>query len=162
MAWWRSKTTSPASAKSADDEGDRSDLEPATQRIGLEILQSARAHRDGRFSRRFWSDQLMQWSMKDPAFKTQLFRFIDAFPMLRTPEQIRSHLLEYLMQPGVTLPAGMSLGLKAGAIFQGTLASTIGGQIQSMAEKFILAESAAAALPSGHSSPAEAALRSVT
>ncbi|HEY8667368.1 MAG TPA: proline dehydrogenase family protein, partial [Tepidisphaeraceae bacterium] len=147
MAWWRSKTTSPASAKSADDEGDRSDLEPATQRIGLEILQSARAHRDGRFSRRFWSDQLMQWSMKDPAFKTQLFRFIDAFPMLRTPEQIRSHLLEYLMQPGVTLPAGMSLGLKAGAIFQGTLASTIGGQIQSMAEKFILAESAAAALP---------------
>ena len=48
----------------------------------------------------------MDWAMKDPAFKVQLFRFIDVFPMLRTPEQVHEYLCDYLGQPGVTSAAG--------------------------------------------------------
>ena len=37
-------------------------------------------------------------------FKVQMFRFVDAFPMLRTPETVFDHLQDYLSQPGVTVP----------------------------------------------------------
>ena len=40
----------------------------------------------------------------------QLFRFIDVFPMLRTPALVHDYLTDYLSQPGVTLPPGMDLG----------------------------------------------------
>ncbi len=122
-------------------------VEDVTQQIGHDLLQRARSHTKGFFSSRFWSDKLMDWATKDAAFKVQLFRFVDAFPMLRTPEQIHEHLIDYLTQPSVTLPAGMSLGLKAGGMMKGALASTMSGQIQSMAQKFIAGTDAADALP---------------
>ena len=83
-----------------------SDPQQRATEIGRELLHAAREHRTGPFSARFWSDQLMNWAMKDPAFRVQLFRFIDVFPMLRTPEQVHEYLLDYLSQPGVTLPPG--------------------------------------------------------
>ncbi len=114
-----------------------SDVERRATEIGREILKSARDHRAGFFSTRFWSDQLMNWAMKDPAFKLQLFRFIDVFPMLRTPELVHDYLVDYLSQPGVTLPPGMALGLKAGGLAKGMMAKTIAGQITNMAHNFI-------------------------
>ena len=42
--------------------------------------------------------------MHDPAFKTQLFRFVDVMPVLRTPDAIHQHLVEYLTQEGVNPP----------------------------------------------------------
>ncbi len=122
-------------------------IEEQTQHIGLALIEQARSHSKGFFSSRFWSDKLMAWAMKDPAFKVQLFRFIDAFPTLRTPEQIHEHLVDYLTQPAVTLPAGMSLGLKAGGILKGTFASTVESQIRAMAEKFIAGTDANSAMP---------------
>src|SRR3982750_2103569 len=112
-------------------------IEQMTQQIGRDLLERARSHTHGFFSSHFWSDKLMEWATKDPGFKVQLFRFVDAFPTLKTPEQIHEHLIDYLTQPGVTVPTGMLLGLKAGGIMKGTLASTIGSQIHAMAEKFI-------------------------
>src|SRR3954465_4640361 len=94
-------------------------VEELTRQTGVELLERARSHTKGFFSSRFWSDKLMEWATKDPAFKVQLFRFVDVFPMLRTREQIHEHLTDYLSQPGVTLPAGMSLGLKAGGLMKG-------------------------------------------
>ena len=122
-----------------------SDLEDRIQEIGLRLLAAARAHRTSRLSRRFWSDQLMQWAMKDPAFKVQLFRFVDVFPMLRRPEQIQEHLQDYLAQPGVSAPMALSLGLKAGSLFRRSLADTVASQIVAMAGKFILADDVQAA-----------------
>src|SRR5436190_481634 len=89
-------------------------IEDQTQQIGRDLLQCARAHTSGFFSSRFWSDKLMEWATKDPAFKVQLFRLVDVFPMLNSPERVHEHLVDYFSQPGVTLPMGMSLGLKAG------------------------------------------------
>ena len=78
------------------------ELERRTIALGKEFLANARASRTSLLSAGFWSDKLMDWSMKDEEFKVQLFRFVDAFPMLRTPEQVHSHLVDYLSQPGVT------------------------------------------------------------
>ncbi len=122
-------------------------LESAAASIGRELLNLARKHRSGIFSSAFWSDKLMDWAMKDEAFKVQLFRFVDTFPTLKTPAQVHEHLVDYLTQPGVTLPPFLGMGLKAGGLLKGTMTKTVSGQITSMAEKFIAGTDAADALP---------------
>ncbi|VAX42684.1 Proline dehydrogenase / Delta-1-pyrroline-5-carboxylate dehydrogenase, partial [hydrothermal vent metagenome] len=122
-------------------------LEERTTAIGRTMLEKARGHKSGLLSAKFYSDKLMDWSMKDPDFKVQMFRFVDAFPMFRTPESIHEHLVDYLTQPGVKVPPGMDLGLKAGGVAKGLLASTISGQIKGMGSKFIAGTDAADALP---------------
>ncbi|MBN2580669.1 MAG: proline dehydrogenase family protein [Pirellulales bacterium] len=150
MAWLGSskrKRTSSAASEIPRGAGTSSDVEQRTAEIGRRLLTAARGHRAGVFSSRFWSDQLMNWAMKDPAFKIQLFRFIDVFPMLRTPEQVHSYLTDYLTQPGVTLPPGMGLGLTAGGLAKGIMSKTITGRITAMAGNFIAGTDAASALP---------------
>lgn len=115
--------------------------------IGEEMLSRARSHKTGVLSAKFYSDKLMNWSMSDHNFKVQLFRFVDAFPALTTPEMIHEHLADYLSQPGVKLPPGFDLGLKAGGLAKGLMASTISSQIKGMAAKFIAGTDAASALP---------------
>ncbi len=122
-------------------------LEPEIQRIGSAFLDASKANTGGVFSAQFWSDSLMEWSMKDPNFKVQLFRFVDCFPMLRTPDQVYEHLVDYLAQPGVTVPPAIDLGMKAGGLAKGLFAATMTKQITGMAEKFIAGTDAADALP---------------
>ena len=115
--------------------------------LGSKYLEHARSGRASILSKGFWSDKLMDWSMKDEDFKVQLFRFVDAFPMLRTPDQVHDHLVDYLSQPGVTPPPGFELGVKAGGLAKGLLTKTFSNQITSMAKKFIAGTDAASALP---------------
>ncbi|MFA9477564.1 proline dehydrogenase family protein [Phycisphaerales bacterium AB-hyl4] len=122
-------------------------LEAVATAIGREMLDHMQAHQQGMMAASFWSDKMMDWATKDPAFKTQLFRFVDVFPVLGTPEAVRQHVDEYLRAPGVRMPPGLSAGLKAGALLPGTLTRTITGQIEQMARMFIAGEDAAAALP---------------
>jgi RHH-type proline utilization regulon transcriptional repressor/proline dehydrogenase/delta 1-pyrroline-5-carboxylate dehydrogenase len=129
------------------DRSASSPLEAATLRIGLELLEAARKNKAGIFSNSYWADGLMSWALGDPAFKTQLFRFVDVFPTLHTPEQVHEYLVEYLTQPGVRVPAALSVGLKAGGLLKGTMTRTVSSQIQGMAAKFIAGEDAESALP---------------
>jgi RHH-type proline utilization regulon transcriptional repressor/proline dehydrogenase/delta 1-pyrroline-5-carboxylate dehydrogenase len=117
------------------------------QDIGRDLLSAARGNKSGFLSAAFWSDKLMDWTMKDENFKVQFFRFVDAFPMLKTSEQIHDHLTDYLSQPGVTPPPGFALGMKAGGLAKGLMAKTISSQITSMAQKFIAGTDAQSALP---------------
>jgi RHH-type proline utilization regulon transcriptional repressor/proline dehydrogenase/delta 1-pyrroline-5-carboxylate dehydrogenase len=114
--------------------------------IGRGLLQRARGHKTGMFSAKFYSDWLMEWSMKDPNFKVQMFRFVDAFPMLRDTDDIYDHLRDYLGQPGVTVPTPIAAGIKAGGIAKGLFVATMTKQIKGMAEKFIMGTDAASAL----------------
>jgi RHH-type proline utilization regulon transcriptional repressor/proline dehydrogenase/delta 1-pyrroline-5-carboxylate dehydrogenase len=85
--------------------------------------------------------------MEDEDFKVQLFRFVDTFPTLVTPEHVHDHLVDYLSQPGVKLPPGLGIGLKAGGIAQGTMTKTVTSQITKMAKRFIAGTDAVSALP---------------
>jgi len=116
--------------------------------IGSDFLKRARGHKASLLSARFYSDALMEWSMKDHEFKVQMFRFVDAFPMLKTPEAILEHLEDYLSQPGVSVPGPIAAALAAGKLLKGPAAGTISRQITSMAGKFIAGTDASSALPS--------------
>ena len=150
MAWF-SKKSDPLPTQErppvATDSIQTIPIDPEVNRIGLELLELSRAGKAGIFSSKFYSDKMMNWSMKDQEFKVQLFRFVDVFPMLQTPEQVFEHLADYLSQPGVTLPPGMDLGLKAGGVAKGIMTKTISSQIKGMAGKFIAGTDAKSALP---------------
>ena len=122
--------------------------EQRIQAIGTRILDHARQQKQSWLSTAFWSDKLMDWAMEDEHFKVQLFRFVDTFPTLVTPEQVHDHLMDYLTQPNVKLPPGMGLGLKAGGLMQGTMTKTVTNQITKMAQRFIAGTDAQSALPS--------------
>lgn len=127
--------------------GSASATESRVFEFGADMLTRARGHKTSLLSAKFYSDALMEWSMKDPQFKVQMFRFVDAFPMLKTPEAILDHLKDYLTQPGVTVPGAIAAALKAGGIMKGAAAATISKQIEGMASKFIAGQDAASALP---------------
>jgi RHH-type proline utilization regulon transcriptional repressor/proline dehydrogenase/delta 1-pyrroline-5-carboxylate dehydrogenase len=115
--------------------------------LGTEMLTRARGHKAGLLSAQFYSDALMDWSMKDPNFKVQMFRFVDCFPQLKTPEQIFDHLNDYLSQPGVTVPGVIATALKAGGLMKGLAAGQIEKQITGMASRFIAGTDSKSALP---------------
>ncbi|GJQ29350.1 MAG: bifunctional protein PutA [Phycisphaerae bacterium] len=147
MALFSRKPKAPATISASTPSPAGSGLEPRIFEIGSDLLARARAHKSGLLSAKFYSDALMEWSMKDPNFKVQLFRFVDCFPMLRTPEDIYDHLDDYLAQPGVTTPAVIDAAMKAGKLAKGLAASQISKQITGMASKFIAGTDAASALP---------------
>src|SRR3989338_4996072 len=47
------------------------------------------------FDRKWWTGRLLEWTIRDEAFKVQLFRFIDVLPTLKTPAQIKRLVDEY-------------------------------------------------------------------
>ena len=63
-------------------------VEGRTQQIGRELLEEGRRHSASAISKRFWSERLMRWAMEEQSFRTQLFRFVDVFPVLRTPAAV--------------------------------------------------------------------------
>ncbi|MHC5114299.1 MAG: proline dehydrogenase family protein [Planctomycetota bacterium] len=132
-------TDSPAAADPA--------LERDVLRIGAELIERARKKKAGVLTTAFWSDKLMDWAMKDEAFKVQLFRFVDAFPRLKTPQQVHEHFVDFMNQPGVTLPPGFGVGMKAGGLLKGAMTRTLTGKITGMAEKFIAGRDGQEALP---------------
>lgn len=122
-------------------------LESQAQTHALSILNAARDDRAGVLSAAFWSDKLMAWSMKDAEFKVQLFHFVDCFPALKSSDAIYDHLVDFMSKPGLSVPPGLDMGLRAGGLAKGLVAKTMAGQIESMASKFIAGRDAKSALP---------------
>jgi RHH-type transcriptional regulator, proline utilization regulon repressor / proline dehydrogenase / delta 1-pyrroline-5-carboxylate dehydrogenase len=91
--------------------------------------------------------RLMEWSMRDPVFKTQMFRFVDVLPALTSSGDVLKHLAEYLT--GVRTPAS---GVLRGALAFGRLLPTMPAQlirqnVMAMANIFICGRDGKSAFP---------------
>ncbi len=86
--------------------------EQRTQAYGREIFARVDRHGPLPFSPAWFDDKLMNLTMSEEALKVQLFRFIDALPLLRQPESIAEHLREYLEAGGKRLPWWVRWGTK--------------------------------------------------
>jgi len=93
------------------------------------------------FSKKGAYARLMEWSMTDPAFKTQLFRFVDVLPSLQSSAEIIRHLREYLGDRAVDLHPALKAGLAASGFAPGLVAKPVKAQITSMAREFVAGES---------------------
>lgn len=131
------------------DRLDRTELEKLTRAYGEELF--ARVDRRGPFlfSPGWWDERLMALTMNDEALKVQLFRFIDALPLLHTPEAVAGHLREYLEQAGAHLPGWVRWGLpfmpRRGFLAR-FLAWTARGSARRLARRFIAGSSLEEAL----------------
>src|ERR1700722_4460292 len=86
--------------------------EALTRAYGRDIF--ARVNRSGPliFSPAWAGGMLMGWGRAEGAVNVQLFRFIDALPLLKTPESVARHLREYFAVIKSRLPKWMRLGLR--------------------------------------------------
>ena len=119
--------------------------DPAVERRVREIGESLFATMDaspspGIFSKKGAYARVMEWSMKDPAFKTQLFRFVDVLPSLKSSAEIVRHLQEYLGDKAVELNPAMKVGLAASSFAPGLIAGPVKANVISMAQQFVAGE----------------------
>ena len=92
------------------------------------------------FSKKGAYARLMDWSMKDPVFKTQLFRFVDVLPSLKSSAEIVRHLQEYLGDKAVELNPALKAGLAASSFAPALVATPVKAQIVDMAGQFVAGE----------------------
>jgi len=126
-----------------------STLEERVQAIGRELLERAGGETPGVFSSAYWEGQLLAWAMRDPAFKIDLFRFVDVFPMLRTRAQVTQHVDEMLLRSGRELPAAIATALRAttARITGGVAQAALRRNVEAMAQRFIVGRDARDTLP---------------
>lgn len=98
------------------------------------------------FNKDWWYGQIMDWSMKNEQFKTQMFRFVDVLPYLTSSQDITKHLKEYFAQAGGDLPSIFNVGLGVSSFAPGILAGAVKKNVTQMAKMFITGETPEEAL----------------
>jgi RHH-type proline utilization regulon transcriptional repressor/proline dehydrogenase/delta 1-pyrroline-5-carboxylate dehydrogenase len=126
-------------------------IERDTQALARRIAELGDGERSRVFRMSWWSDRMMDWAMSRPAFKTQLFRFVDVFPALDGNDDIARHVAEYF--DGVEVPKALDLGVDLadrvpfGAAIEARVARK---NIARMAQQFIVGETPAEAVAELH------------
>lgn len=117
-------------------------LEPEVQALARRIAELGSDERSHVYRMSFWSDRMLAWAMDRPAFKGQLFRFVDAFPAMHGDDDITRHLHEYfegdapaLVDRGIALARRLPLGRHMSA-------SVARRNVDRMAEQFIIGTTA--------------------
>lgn len=110
--------------------------------LGEDILKKIESQsKASLFSKDFWYGSIMEWSMKNDKFKTNMFRFVDVLPALNSGDDVAKHLKEYFSEGGKSeLPAVFNVGLGLGSLAPGLMASAIKKNVTSMAKMFITGE----------------------
>jgi RHH-type transcriptional regulator, proline utilization regulon repressor / proline dehydrogenase / delta 1-pyrroline-5-carboxylate dehydrogenase len=122
------------------------DLERATVDLAHRISELGAGEQARAFRMSWWNERLMDWAMARPAFRTQLFRFVDVFPALQDDADVARHVHEHfggpeaprLLRTGKRLAARLPLGPRVEA-------RVARGNIERMARQFIAGEDAAGA-----------------
>lgn len=119
-------------------------LEQRIREIGTALFaQMDASPAPGLFSRKGAYARLMEWSMHDPAFKAQLFRFVDVLPSLRSNAEVVRHLQEYLGDRAVALNPAMKIGLAASSFAPALVAGPVKSNVTALARQFVAGETPA-------------------
>ena len=86
------------------------DQEPEIRHIGGELLERVGDRRTSIFDPAGWGGQVMEWAVRDDAFKAALFRFVDVLPTLPDPAEAVTVFAEYF--EGLALPKVLEWGLR--------------------------------------------------
>lgn len=142
-------TTSSGIQSSAKPQTSTSDqLEPKIRAQGEEIFRRLSDADSGSiFNKDWWYGRIMDWSMRNAHFKTQMFRFVDVLPYLHSSSDVAKHLKEYFAESGEELPSVFNFGLGIGSLAPGLLAGAVKKNVTQMAKMFITGETPRDAIP---------------
>lgn len=128
--------------------GDREKYQIKIQSKGELIFRSMEGESSSIFNRDWWYGRIMDWSMKNEHFKTQMFRFVDVLPYLHSGSEVARHLKEYFTaSEGEELPSIFNVGLGMGSLAPSLLANAVRKNVTQMAKMFITGETPKEALP---------------
>lgn len=116
--------------------------------LGEALYAKMAGETPGVFNKDYWQGRILEWAMKDPSFKVDMFRFVDVLPMLERKEQVASHVKEYLLKDGRELPTVISAALKAASsgLTSGLGQKAIKKNVTDMASRFIVGTDASEAV----------------
>ncbi len=113
-------------------------VQQRVRELGESLFRAIDAHPvAGLFSKKGAHARMMEWAMKDPAFKTQLFRFVDVLPSLHRPADVVRHLQEYLGDRAVELHPALQAGLTAASFAPSLVAGPVRANVLSLAGRFV-------------------------
>lgn len=116
-------------------------LEEAVQAAGRDLLAEMERHpAPGILSAKGAQSRLVEWALRDPAFKAQLFRFVDVLPALDAPGEVIRHLREYLGDGASGLHPVIEAGLGAARLAPALAAGAVRSQVTAMARQFVAGE----------------------
>ncbi|MFZ5644302.1 MAG: L-glutamate gamma-semialdehyde dehydrogenase [Bacillota bacterium] len=127
-----------------------SSIEKRVLATGLNLYKLIEGETPSIFKKDYWAGKIMEWCMKDEAFKLEMFRFVDVFPSLTRSESVARHLQEYFCREDQNFPSSLQWGLKRvspGSMMAKLAAKTISANITGMAKQFIVGEDAKDAVP---------------
>src|SRR3954451_5397155 len=90
---------------------------------------------------------LLQWSMQDESFKTQMFRFVDVLPTLTSSREVVEHLVEYLSHSRSSVSGVLRGVLTVGKFVPFLSAAVVRQNVLAMGNLFIAGHDGKSALP---------------
>jgi RHH-type proline utilization regulon transcriptional repressor/proline dehydrogenase/delta 1-pyrroline-5-carboxylate dehydrogenase len=120
-----------------------SNMEDKIRQTGMKLYDVAEKSKPSLFKKDYWTGKVMDLSMKNEAFKQEMFRFVDVFPYLSKPESVARHIQEYFCRPEQDFPKTMRWGLskvKPDSMVAKMAAKSIGKNIGAMGKQFITGE----------------------
>lgn len=115
-------------------------FEDRVKETGLKLYDVAEKTKPSLFKKDYWTGKVMDLSMKNEAFKQEMFRFVDVFPYLTRPESVARHIQEYFCRGDQDFPKTMQWGLskvKPDSMVAKMAAKSIGKNINTMGKQFI-------------------------
>src|SRR5208337_2210673 len=123
-------------------------IQPEIEKFGNQVFKLIENDQDAPkvFGGNDLYGRLMDWAMRDPVFKTQMFRFVDVLPSLTSSDDVVKHMVEYL--GNVKSPASGALrgALTVGRLIPAIPAHLIRRNVLSMANIFICGKEGKSAL----------------
>ncbi len=121
---------------------DLTKLDDRIKALGREIFRLSRTS-PKIFKQNLVGNLMMDWAMKHPEIKTEMFRFVDVLTTLTSTRQITSHLREYFLNSNIKLPLGSRTLLKmtlSNPITACLATAVIKKNVANMANMFITGE----------------------
>lgn len=122
-------------------------LQTEIRQKGELIFSKMSEEKTSLFNKDWWYGRIMDWSMKNEHFKTQMFRFVDVLPYLNSGQEVAKHLKEYFAEGGDEIPSVFNFGLGLGSLAPSLLAGAVKKNVTQMAKMFITGETPEDALP---------------
>jgi RHH-type proline utilization regulon transcriptional repressor/proline dehydrogenase/delta 1-pyrroline-5-carboxylate dehydrogenase len=119
--------------------------------LARRIAELGSGQRSKVFRMSWWSERMLDWAMSRPAFKTQLFRFVDVFPAMVGDDDVLRHIGEYFEGHDVPKALDLGIGVAEHVPFGKNLTASVARRnISRMAEQFIVGQTPSEAVRNLH------------